>query len=227
MAGGRLNERAFVFNARGPYRAAVRTAGSNGEATTRAIREAAVRLIERHGFAAMSLRMLADAVGIQAGSLYNHIESKEALLFELLGGVMAELLEALDRRLEGLADPVEQLAAFVALHLDFHTRRKAEVFIGNMELRSLSPLRRRRVTALRDRYEGRLRTIVEEGVATGRFRTPDAALAASALIAMLTGPASWWRSGGRLDAAALQAHYFGFALGLLGAGCASATRQAS
>ena len=195
----------------------MRKTGSDGAATMRAIRAAAVKLIERHGFEAMSLRMLADAVGLQAGSLYNHIDSKEALLFELLGSIMTELLEELERRLAGLDDPAAQLDAFVALHLDFHTRRKAEVFIGNMELRSLSPKRRRQVVALRDRYERRLRAIIERGNAEGRFRAPDPALAASALIAMLTGPASWWRPGGRLSAAELAERYRGFAFALLGA----------
>jgi AcrR family transcriptional regulator len=195
----------------------MRKSGSNGAATMRAIRAAAIRLIERHGFEAMSLRMLADAVGLQAGSLYNHIESKEALLFELLGSIMTELLDELERRLVDIDDPAAQLDAFVALHLDFHTRRKAEVFIGNMELRSLSPKRRRQVVSLRDRYERRLRAIIERGNAEGRFRTPDPALAASALIAMLTGPASWWRPGGRLSAAGLASRYRGFAFELLGA----------
>jgi AcrR family transcriptional regulator len=195
----------------------MRKTGSDGAATERAIRAAAVKLIERHGFEAMSLRMLADAVGLQAGSLYNHIDSKEALLFELLGSIMAELLEELERRLAEIDDPAEQLDAFVALHLDFHTRRKAEVFIGNMELRSLSPKRRRQVVALRDSYERRLRAIIERGNAEGRFRAPDPALAASALIAMLTGPASWWRPGGRLSAADLAARYRRFAFALLDA----------
>jgi AcrR family transcriptional regulator len=205
----------------------VRKAGSNGAATTRAIREAAIRLIERHGFEAMSLRMLADSVGIQAGSLYNHFESKEALLFDLLSGVMRQLLDELDRRLSGTDDATAQLEAFVALHLEFHTRRKAEVFIGNMELRSLSPRRRRQVVALRDRYERRLREIIARGAAQGRWQAPDAALAASALIAMLTGPASWWRNGGRLDARQLERSYLGFAFGLLGACDARASPQAS
>ena len=49
-----------------------------------AIREAGVRLIYEHGYEGMNLRQLADAVGIQAGSLYNHIHTKQDLLFELV-----------------------------------------------------------------------------------------------------------------------------------------------
>lgn len=204
----------------------MRKRGSRGAATERAIREAAIRLIERRGYAATSLRDLADAVGLQAGSLYNHFASKEALLFELLTSVMRDLLAELDARLAGLEDPVAQLEAFVALHLEFHTRRRSEVFIGNMELRSLSPRRRRQVVALRDRYEGRLRAIIAQGDAMGRFRAPDPALAASALIAMLTGPASWWRPTGRLSAAELARRYRSFALAVVGA-APSETWQAS
>ena len=48
-----------------------------------AIRDAGLRLIYRHGYEVMSLRQLAREVGIQAGSLYNHISTKQQLLFEL------------------------------------------------------------------------------------------------------------------------------------------------
>ena len=50
-----------------------------------AIRKAGLRLIFEHGYAAMSLRQLAAEVGIQSGSLYNHISTKQELLFDLIG----------------------------------------------------------------------------------------------------------------------------------------------
>ncbi len=60
-----------------------RTVGSYGPKTMEAIRKAGLRLIFEHGYAAMSLRQLASEVGIQAGSLYNHIATKQELLFDL------------------------------------------------------------------------------------------------------------------------------------------------
>src|SRR4051812_41956512 len=61
-----------------------RTIGSYGPKTLEAIRKAGLRLIFEHGYSAMSLRDLAAEVGIQVGSLYNHISTKQELLFELV-----------------------------------------------------------------------------------------------------------------------------------------------
>ena len=54
------------------------------------------------------------------------------------------------------------------------TRRvPREVFIGNSELRSLTPAHRKKVVKLRDQYEQRFVDIIEQGVADGSFQAPD------------------------------------------------------
>ena len=55
----------------------------------------------------MSLRDLAAEVGIQVGSLYNHISTKQELLFDLVQDHVNELLRQLDRALEGQNGPEE------------------------------------------------------------------------------------------------------------------------
>ena len=116
-----------------------RTVGSYGPKTMEAIRKAGLRLIFEHGYEAMSLRQLAAEVGIQAGSLYNHIATKQELLFDLIQDHINELLRQLDRALAGKAGATERLHAFVAFHVSYHMTRKREVFIANSELRSLEP----------------------------------------------------------------------------------------
>jgi AcrR family transcriptional regulator len=77
-----------------------RTIGSYGPKTLEAIRKAGLRLIFEHGYEAMSLRHLAAEVGIQVGSLYNHISTKQQLLFDLVQDHINELLRQLDLALE-------------------------------------------------------------------------------------------------------------------------------
>ncbi|MEQ9180475.1 MAG: helix-turn-helix domain-containing protein, partial [Nitratireductor sp.] len=60
-----------------------RTIGSDGEKTEAAIRGAAVNLIARHGYEAVSMRRLAAEVGVQAAALYRYFPTKEELLFTL------------------------------------------------------------------------------------------------------------------------------------------------
>lgn len=175
-----------------------RTIGSHGPITLEAIRKAGVRLIFEHGYEAMSLRQLAAEVGIQAGSLYNHISTKQDLLFDLVQDHINDLLRELDLALEGKADPVEQLRAFVAFHVTYHMTRKREVFIANSELRSLDAKNYDAVVSLRGAYEQRLAQILTDGVSDGVFEVVDIQVATFAIIALLTGLCTWYRPGGRL-----------------------------
>ncbi|MGY4223849.1 AcrR family transcriptional regulator [Bradyrhizobium sp. USDA 4503] len=175
-----------------------RTIGSHGPTTLEAIRKAGVRLIFEHGYEAMSLRQLAAEVGIQAGSLYNHISTKQDLLFDLVQDHINDLLRELDLALEGKADPVEKLRAFVAFHVTYHMTRKREVFIANSELRSLDAKNYDAVVALRGAYEQRLAQILTDGVADGAFEVVDIQVATFAILALLTGLCTWYRPGGRL-----------------------------
>ncbi|AUC96911.1 TetR/AcrR family transcriptional regulator [Bradyrhizobium sp. SK17] len=175
-----------------------RTIGSHGPTTLEAIRKAGVRLIFEHGYEAMSLRQLAAEVGIQAGSLYNHISTKQDLLFDLVQDHINDLLRELDLALAGKADPVERLRAFVAFHVTYHMTRKREVFIANSELRSLDAKNYDAVVALRGAYEQRLAQILADGLADGVFEVVDIQVATFAIIALLTGLCTWYRPGGRL-----------------------------
>ncbi|GLS18960.1 TetR family transcriptional regulator [Labrys miyagiensis] len=176
-----------------------RRAGSDGAKTAEAIRAAGLRLIFEHGYEGMSLRDLAEMVGVQPGSLYNHIATKQALLFELLSGHMRTLTAALDEALAGVEGPLARLDAFVDFHLRYHLTRKMEVFVNNSELRSLEPRNRAVITGLRRDYERRLADILAEGAADGVFTVPDVKVATYAILAQLTGVVGWYAPDGRLS----------------------------
>lgn len=180
-----------------------RTIGSYGPKTMEAIRKAGLRLIFEHGYEAMSLRQLAAEVGIQAGSLYNHISTKQELLFDLIQDHINELLRQLDRALEGKKEPAERLRAFVVFHVTYHMTRKREVFIANSELRSLEPKNYEAIVALRGAYEQRLAAILADGAEQGVFEVADVQVATFAIIALLTGLCTWYRPGGRLTKEAI------------------------
>lgn len=59
-------------------------ATSKGDATRERILAAAERLFAEHGFAGVSMPVLAKASGITAGAIYRHFDSKEALFFEVV-----------------------------------------------------------------------------------------------------------------------------------------------
>ena len=101
-----------------------------GVRTGAAIREAAERLFYEHGYEATSLRAVAAEVGIQVGSLYNHINGKEELLTDILVSVMDELIEAVNTAVDQAgAGAVDRFQAAVDCHIRYHAEHARAVFI--------------------------------------------------------------------------------------------------
>ena len=175
-----------------------RTTGSHSGITGPRVKEAALSLFAQHGFAAVSMRQIAGEVGVQAGALYNYTPDKQSLLFSLLKGHMDDLLSA--RSDQGTpSSAVDQLEQFTKFHIRFHLERPDAVFISYMELRNLSPENFVAIEDLRRRYEAELENILIAGRQTGAFVVSDTKIATLAIIAMLTGVNTWYRSGGRLS----------------------------
>lgn len=195
----------------------MRTVGSVGEETAKSIKRVAVELIAEHGFEAMSLRQLAERVGVKAASLYNHINSKQALLQDLLRGVMAELLATSRAELAGVTDPVARMSAFVSVHIRFHTDRRNEVVIATTELRSLDAKGYREIVKLRGAYEQQLFDILARGHASGVFQVSNAKITAYSIIAALTGVTLWYREGGELERQEIIHRYTELVLRMAGA----------
>lgn len=194
-----------------------RTAGSDGERTEAAIREAAVDLIARHGYEAVSMRQLAARVGVQAAALYRYFPTKEDLLFTLMREHMEALLSAWRDARPAITDPTARLAAFVANHIAFHIERRSQTHISNMELRSLSPERLTFILRLRTSYEKELRAILREGTEAGAFDLDDIGLAAMAVIQMITGVIVWFRPDERLSVEGVTQTYLSMTMRLVGA----------
>ena len=76
-----------------------RKTGSHSEITGPRIRSAARTLFARHGFAAVSMRQIAAAVGVQAGALYLYTTGRPgaAIGLVLFGGIVVGNIDNLIR----------------------------------------------------------------------------------------------------------------------------------
>jgi len=80
----------------------------------------AARLLRHHGYAATTLREIADAAGVKAGSIYYHFESKEEILGEVLDKGITIVANAVRTRIEALpanASWRDRIAAGIEGHL--------------------------------------------------------------------------------------------------------------
>ena len=184
-----------------------RKQGSHSDITGPRVRDAALRLIARHGYAAVSMRQIAAEVGIQAGALYNYTPDKQTLLFDLMQGHMTDLLAALEAA-DIKGDALARLEGFTRFHIRFHMPRPDQVFVSYMELRNRSDENFAAIEAMRRRYENVLEGILRAGEEEGVFLVPDPRVTTMALIAMLTGISNWYRAGGRLETEKIEAIYW-------------------
>ena len=184
-----------------------RTQGSHSDITGPRVRQAALSLFARHGFAAVSMRQIASEVGVQAGALYNYTPDKQSLLFDLMQGHLQDLLAAWADE-PPVDDPMEALERFTRFHIRFHSARPDEVFIAYMELRNLSEENFEAIEKLRRAYEDQLEQVLRRGILTGDFALAEPKIAAMAVIAMLNGVNTWFREDGRLSLPEVEAVYW-------------------
>ncbi len=218
MTDHELKERAFT-----KWGAMARTIGSEGKQTAKTIRENSTKLFAQHGYGAVSMRMIADAVGVQVSALYNHFPNKQALLVEVMTSHLSDLLEAYEKAGSRPLEPAKALEEFARFHVRYHIDKPDEVFVAFMELRSLAPESFVTVNALRQSYEQILIAILSLGDGSGDFVVEDTHITAMALLAMLTGPYTWYRDGGRLSPSEIESLYADLALRCVG--CAQKERE--
>ena len=161
-------------------------------------REAA-RLFAERGFHGTSMDALAQALGVQKGSLYSLIGSKQELLFE----TMREGAHAFHAALDDIPEDAPA-AERIRLALRGHLRVVAEqldvatVFIR--EWRYLEDRYRTEILDERRRYEERVRELFREGVETGELRTDlDAGAAALLTLSAANWAYTWLRAGAKTD----------------------------
>jgi TetR/AcrR family transcriptional regulator, cholesterol catabolism regulator len=176
------------------------------------IRTEAAQLFFDRGYDATSLRQIAAASGLKVGSLYNHIDSKEHLLLQIMGRIIDDLMDATRAAANADGDAVDKLQAALAAHLTFHAERAQEVFIGNAELRSLSDGAREVVIEKRHEYELFLQGLIEDAGRAGLADVIDAKIHVYSAVAQATHLAGWFKPGGRMDLDEIVAIYTKLAL---------------
>ena len=162
----------------------------------------AARLFAEQGYHGTSMEDLAAAMGVQKGSLYAHIGSKEDLLHEIArDGARAfhDALDAIDERLPA----VEKLRLALRAHLRVVAEQLDVATVFVREWRYLEGERAEEFVRERRRYEERIRDLFREGVEQSELRTDlDVATAALLFLSAANWAYTWLQPGRPTDALA-------------------------
>ena len=163
---------------------------------------AAARLFAERGYHGTSMADLADAMGVQKGSLYSLTGSKQDLLVVVTREGAAAFHAALDP-VDADADPLGRIRAALRGHLAVVA---AQADIATVFTREWRFLEEPELTAFRDerrRYESRWRSLLAEAAERGMLRT-DVDFEATVLLVLSAAnwAYTWIRPGVDTDALA-------------------------
>ena len=165
----------------------------------------AAELFREKGYVASSMRDLAQKLGIEAASLYSHIRSKEEILHNICFDMAAEFRKSLDQvEKQKNLSASEKLRRGIVGHVQVMAKDLTASAVFMNEHRHLSQPFLRDFLLLRINYINRFKSMIEEGVKTGEFKSNiDVKLAVMTLFSSFNWMPQWYQPGGVIDSAEL------------------------
>jgi AcrR family transcriptional regulator len=168
----------------------------------------AAELFAREGFENVGMGRLADAVGISKAGVYHYFTAKREILDTIVITTLDGLMETVVTATTEVKRPRDRLIAFITAHAAYFEANYwafTTMLVGFGGLRSRAT--REAVVDQRDRYEGLLRQILQEGVDSGDFRAVHIPTASRAALSMLNWMARWFDPSGPERATDVAASY--------------------
>lgn len=158
-------------------------------------------LVAARGYDEVSVRDVAEALGISKGTILHHFGNKESLLEELHGDYMRRRLAEADELLAAYEDPVDQLQLIVyQLMLTQQDDRAATVAFAREIVRFANDEVMAEVRSMRDAYTALVTDVIRRGVERGEFAALEPRLAALQLFGMCNWSWTWYKPDGRWSA---------------------------
>ena len=173
-----------------------------GERSRMRILDAAARLLSCRGYAATTLTDIAGAAEMQAGSLYYHFDSKDAIVEEVLRVGIDHARDAIDAALEALgpdASGSDRLAETIVAYVNCIVAASSFT-VANIRCYNESPPHtRENLTVPLREFANLWVDLISEGQADGSLRADtNAKVLARLMISGLNSLASWYRPSGEL-----------------------------
>ncbi len=156
------------------------------------IKDQAAYLFRKRGYKATNMRDLAEAVGVKAASLYNHISNKEELLQELLMDMAKLFTKSMADVQSSSLKPVEKLERLIADYVHYTVEHTDAISLLTGEWVHLDEKPKQEFLTLRDNYEDGFRQILTECIATGQFNKIDVDIALFSTLSTLRWLYSWY-----------------------------------
>jgi AcrR family transcriptional regulator len=164
----------------------------------------AAELFKEKGYKAASMRELAEVVGVEAASLYNHIRGKSELLHLICFDVANRYSQFMDEVETDKIPSLQKIEKLLRFHISGMVKDFEEVYVCDREWRHLSEPYLSNFQNQRRIHRKRFAAIIEEGIKKKEIKKIDATTAVLIILHAISGIESWHRSKQKFDGKELE-----------------------
>jgi AcrR family transcriptional regulator len=154
----------------------------------------AANLFKTQSYSAASMRELAEMVGVEAPSLYNHIGSKSELLQEICSKVGNEFTEQVEKIKSSQQNIVEKIETIIRFHINAMIENFDEVYVANHEWKHLPEPHLTKFLNIRRNYEKSLVDLIVKGINQNELKPINAYVAVLTILSAVRGLEFWHRN---------------------------------
>lgn len=142
----------------------------------------AAKLFQTKGYAATSMRELAEKVGLKPSSFYSHIKSKEEILEKICNNAAQRFHSGLQEVQEKWDTPYAQFEGVIDLHITVAFEDPSAITVFNDEWRQLSGTALKEFRLQRKGYQDKVIQIIKACIAENELKEFDPNIVFNTLI---------------------------------------------
>jgi AcrR family transcriptional regulator len=159
----------------------------------------ASQLIKEKGYSAVSMRDIAQGMGIKAASLYNHIEGKQEILSVLVLELARKFTSGMEEVLQEELSPLQKIEKIIQLHIDITVNYSEALAALNNDWMHLEGKDLKEFVQMREDYEENFRSIIKDGIKMGQLRPHHPEVILFSILSTLRTLYLWYQKRGKLD----------------------------
>ncbi|MDC7994551.1 TetR/AcrR family transcriptional regulator [Altibacter sp. HG106] len=159
----------------------------------------ASRLFKEKGYTAVTMRDIAQTMGIKAASLYNHISGKQELLSRLVLRLAEEFTKGMEAVQEQPGSEVSKIKRIIELHIDITVNASEALAALNNDWMHLEGEDLKRFVHMREAYEENFRSIIKKGIENGELQPHHPEVILFSILSTLRTLYIWYQKRGKLD----------------------------
>lgn len=177
--------------------------GKSGTKKDVITKKASILFIEK-GFSATSMRDIADSIGVEAPSLYNHIGSKNEILQKICFYIANLFNEHITVIETGNRPALKKIELIICFHIKMMVDEYASVYISNHEWKHLPEPYLSDFKNQRRIYQSKFAEIISRGIKNKEIKSLNAYVAVLTILSAIGGIEIWQRSKKSVDAKTLE-----------------------